>query len=195
MSKLGQINLQEFTYPTAQIQEFGGIPQDTSYEYVSSTFLNGLVNYGRNHIAYMLCRYGLLKPKDQWRNDAYPTDLDYQDPTVEAYQAFADAATAKPHFKAEEDDWFVFYETDVSFMFMWYDQDCSDCVVERYSKESCTSVGVNTLEEFVADWIAKFTSGPFSDGYYPRCSGGKDRKEPTKILVRAANKPRGWINS
>lgn len=185
MNKLSDQWIQEFTYPGAQIQQFGGIPNNTSYEYVSSTFLDGLVNYGRNHVAFLLARHGLRKPEAECVGNE---DLDYLEPTEENYQAFADAQSAQIHFKAANDDWFILYETDSSYFFLWYDQDCSDCIIERYCRESCVNAGIENFDQFVEERIDLFkTGGSFE--FHPR-----PNNQPVSILVRAANKPRGWIS-
>jgi len=196
--KLKDFPMEEYDYPTAQIMRDGGIAFDTRYDYVASSFLDGLVNYGKNHVAFLLARYGLEKPEGERVDNDEDNDANWIAPTVENYQAFADAATAKHHFKAKGDDWLVLYETDNSYFLMWYDQDSSDCSVERYSRRSLAEpqYGIKTLDEFVEARIAMFREAHFRDdprgGYYPR---GQTPQERVDILVRAANNPRGWISS
>mgnify|MGYP003408681041 CR=1 FL=1 len=54
-----RLSMDTYDYPSLQIEEFGGIPQNTRYNYVSESFLNGLVNYGDNHVGFLLARYGI----------------------------------------------------------------------------------------------------------------------------------------
>lgn len=133
-----------YEYPSEQIDEFGGIPLDTSYDYVADQFLYGLVNYGKNHRVYLMCRYGL--------NNEHQTgvaDDDYV-PTEEEYKKFIDNKIMTRNNRLDGDDWLVMYETANSFFSMWFDQDSSDCSVDRWSKDLCAQLGINTIDEFEA---------------------------------------------
>ena len=164
-----------YEFPRVQIQEHGGIPQDTSYNYVSSSFLNGLVNYGAGHVGYLFKRYELT---DKDGNSLITDSMSATE--IEAlYQRYADNAAANHHFSADGDDWLIFYGTDVSYMFMWYDLDCSDCSVERWSKQSCSAAGVHDLESFIQERVKLLL---------------ENWKEAPTILVRAAHPLGGWIS-
>lgn len=180
MSKLDLIeNVNHHMYPDDLIQLHVGIPENTIYEYVSVDFLNGLVNYGRNHVAFLLARYGI------GTSIGYEP-IRYMEVTEENYQRYADKVTAEHHWELKGDDWLVFYETISSYMFMWYDRDVSDCFVERYSKGSCADVGIVNLEDFIKERLIKLRARDFM--FRP-----KPKRELVDILVRAANKSRGWI--
>lgn len=180
MSKLDQIeDVNHHMYPGDLIQLHGGIPENTIYEYVSVEFLNGLVNYGRNHVAFLLARYGIdesvsLNPPD------------YMEVTEENYQRYANMVTRGDHWKLDGDDWLVFYETTSSYMFMWYDRDVSDCFIERYSKGSCADVGIVNLEDFIKERLIQLRAR--KPVFRP-----KPKREVVDIIVRAANKLRGHI--
>lgn len=177
MSKLNAVRMAEFMYPSEQIREFGGIPQNTIYEYVASSFLDGLVNYGSNHVGYLVARYGL--------RDEHDKQLAV---TEDVYQAFANKSTVNPNFKAVGDDWLIMYQTESSYFFLWYDQDCSDCIIERWGKESCSEVGVHTLDEFIAERLLKYEAHPVS------CFDAATSQH-VQLMVRAAHNPKGWISS
>lgn len=172
--------LKMYEYPGDQIQEFGGIPQNTIYEYVSSTFLDGLVNYGTGHRAWLMARYGLNNEEQ-----SHIRDEDYV-PTEAEYRAFAKACTEATHFKPVGDDWLVAYETKESYMFLWYDRDVSDCSIERWSKDMCMQWNIRTLAEFAADRIEAFKVNS--------AERTKHRALANPILIEAGP-VRGWICS
>ena len=168
-SKLIGIQTDDFEYASSHIEESGGIPQDTTYTYVSNTFLNGLVNYGSNHRPFLIARYGIKEETDTGGTvnaiSRVIDRLDSQDQQVaevrRLYQDYADLAMGKTHPEFTGDDWLVFYSTCSSWIVMWYDQDCSDCSIERYSKESCSDVGIETLDQFILEcFIKKMDSMP-----------------------------------
>ena len=139
--------LANYEYPSDQIAEFGGIPLDVSYDYVSDQFLYGLINYGKNHRAYLMCRYGLNNEHQTGVSDA-----DYV-PTEDEYKKFIDNKILSRNSRLDGDDWLVMYETPNSFIFMWFDRDVSDCSVERWDKDTCAKLGINTIEDFEASRI------------------------------------------
>ncbi len=177
-------------YPSESIQEHGGIPQNSTYGYVSNTFLDGLVNYGSNHVAYMVARYGL-------RDDEMPyfesRKQGTEQETVEfirrEYQSFVDKNTEGHHVSFNGDDWLVLYETSTSYFFMWYDQDCSDCSMERYSIETLKEqYGINSFSEFVYEALVDFLADRAK--FCRRYTGLND-----DIIVQPANRITGWLSS
>lgn len=108
-----------------------GVPQNMMFEYVSSTFLNGLINYITPFWACVLERYTTWKNVDtaQWK---------------EYLQV--------PHLKLRDfdDDIFVLGETENSFWFFWFDCDVSDCAVGRIDKSVTTKENMKNL---LIDWI------------------------------------------
>ena len=185
-----RLSMDTYDYPSLQIEEFGGIPQNTRYNYVSESFLNGLVNYGDNHVGFLLARYGIAvahAPTDASK----PHGPEHYLPLTEAaYQEYANTASRHPHFQATGDDWLIYYETRTSYFHLWYDRDCSTCTIERFSKDDLrTACGIDTLESFIEAHTAEFRQTFFDgDGVYPGVS-----TVPVKILVRAAHPLRGWI--
>lgn len=155
-SKLKSIEMDAYEYAGSQVEAFGGIPQDTSYTYISSTFLNGLVNYGKNHHPFLIARYGISQPGqtmdviDHAKGTA-GTPEECWEKVRQVYQAHADATLDEIHPVFGGDDWLLFYETSSSYIAMWYDLDCSDCSIDRYSKESCLDVGIENIEHFVLE--------------------------------------------
>lgn len=185
-----RLSMDTYEYPSSQIEEFGGIPQNTLYDYVSESFLNGLVNYGSNHVGFLLARYG-IKKSTGIVGDGDPYNPEHYLPVTEAaYQEYADTASRQPHFQATGDDWLIYYETETSYFHIWYDRDCSDCCIARFSKYDLrTACGIDTPEAFIEAHIAEFRRTFFDgEGEYPGVS-----TVPVKILVRAAHPLRGWI--
>lgn len=191
-SKLASIPMDEYEYAGAQVEEFGGIPQDTSYAYISNTFLNGMVNYGRNHRPFLIARYGIQKdPEDESiieriRDEKYDP-LECLAEVRRYYQEYADAQFAEIHPVMRGDDWLLGYETLSSYIWMWYDMDCSDCCVARYSKESCADVGITSLDQFVLEALIDWKDR--SSDYCKDCAG---LLEPV-VVEPKVNAIHGWL--
>tara|TARA_B100000700_G_scaffold88627_1_gene99906 strand:- start:23299 stop:23859 length:561 start_codon:yes stop_codon:yes gene_type:complete len=111
-------HLASYDYPGAQIALYGGLPPGHSYNYVSSSFLCGLVNYAGIKTGYMLNRYGL-------------DDCDW-----ESYAQVIEHINTMPHFiDPDADDVVLLGETDTCFWWFWFDRDVSDCNVTRIPRE------------------------------------------------------------
>lgn len=126
-------NLDHHDYPTAQILRNGGIPTNTFYNYVSSSFLDGYVNYLENKTGYLLNRYGL----DDEDIREYKLDEHAMQGSEAMYQAIA--ARYQNEEKRDQnvlkyDDVIVFAETEWDFWIFWFDRDVSDCSIARINK-------------------------------------------------------------
>lgn len=101
-------------YPVAIAER--GVEQGILYQYVSSSFLNGYINYVRPIRAAMVHRYTdpskSCTEKVQNINKCQHTDL-----------------TGLP------DDVLVLAQSFKSYWFFWYDKDCSDCCIGRIVKD------------------------------------------------------------
>lgn len=94
-----------------------GVPQGTFYKYISSSFLDGLVNYVDIFAAYVIQPpYGALSE--------YKADIE---------KSLSNVNTTLSDFGLI--DVILLAETKSSFWVFWYDPDVSDCCIARCSKE------------------------------------------------------------
>lgn len=176
--------LSHYDYPGEEIAQHGGIPQDTAYQFVSSSFLNGLVNYAGIKQAFLVNRYGV----DRRGDDDYDGDTDWNEidsslPMVDQYQLRAAQLGSNPHLSKigtiHSDDVFLFGETPSDYWVFYYDCDCSDCDVARLSKESFPDLTYEILVKSRLDrWI-------------------EIRKDENPIVVEIAPEKKGnfgWIS-
>ena len=125
-----------------------GVPQNTSFQYVSSTFVNGYVNYINVKYAIMIERYTEFNIKNirrfiSWLKDQFHTK----------YGNFL-TLTAGDNIL---DDIILFGETENSYWYIWSDRDCSDCCIGSIDKTVVTD-----LSEF-RDTFIDFALG---NGYH-----------------------------
>ena len=172
MSKPLTHYLDVIEYPSHEIEETGGIAQDTQYDYVSNSFLNGLINYGSGHQAVMINRYGLKKchlafggmeiadgtlerlypgNEELWKAiKSVPSQWEEVPSSRETREEFVRLLEKEIHSKLIGDDWWVFWETSSSFMFAWFDNDCSDCSIARHSAPRLKAdLGIITINDFM----------------------------------------------
>lgn len=121
------------------VAQFGGIPPNCNIEYISVSFLDGIVNYLDNRRAFMMNRYGLSD---------YPALANNGEVTQrECYRKAANEIAEMPHSELlTYDDVLLFGETENSFYYLWYDNDVSDCCIQRVSKETFPTL---TLDDYV----------------------------------------------
>ena len=120
-------------YPTSS-QLLDELTCGTMYNYVSSTFLNGLINYVTPLKIYLLERYETFN-QDKFdkiiANKQYHTKLD-----------------------CFRDDVMLLGETDGYYWVFWFDMDCSDCSIGRASKLAYTKEEMLIcFEEYVKSHI------------------------------------------
>lgn len=99
-----------------------GVPENTLYSYISSTFLDGVINYVKPIKAVMIERYD--------NND-----------NTEVVAEFNKEHHSK--LAALPDDVLIAAQTKNDYWFFWYDKDCSDCFIGRFNKGVCSE------EEFI----------------------------------------------
>ena len=107
----------DYEYPGDRVAEHG-VPQDTLYTYISSTFVSGYLNYIGIFHALMFERY------NKWGDN-------FQ-------QQILDAMEDDPHCsygRQGYDDIICLGETENSWWYVWLDRDVSDCCIGRISKE------------------------------------------------------------
>lgn len=108
-----------FQYPDRE-QLLNGVPMNTLFEYVSSTYLEGFINYVNIKSVILIQRYWDKDKDDTW-------DKFVKDSIKEA---------EKSHTKYGDigDDVLILAESDSSWWFFWNDKDCSDCEIGRIDK-------------------------------------------------------------
>jgi len=94
-----------------------GVPQGTFYEYISSSFLDGFVNYVEIFAAYA------VEPGNAALSE-YKEDI--EEALDSAHTKFHDFGLI---------DVILLAETKNSFWVFWYDPDVSDCCIARCKKE------------------------------------------------------------
>lgn len=164
----------EMIYP-AHEQLFGGVPIGTRYQYVSSTFLNGLVNYVDNiKAAFVSFEYCTdYTDKNGWHSheEKYGEIIRHLDIMTDNrynqwyHTRLGDIGGCVLLIGELEDSWVIFE----------YDMDVSDCSIGRVSKEKYTYDDV--LE--YALYNLKYRHD------YEECVIGRYAELPT---------PKGWIS-
>ncbi len=126
-----------------------GVPEDTLYAYISSTFLNGYINYVKCFYAVMIERYC------DWGKDAKLSggeiDIDDGEKPIDIEAVIA---TLKDDVHTDlsrcPDDVLVLGETDTCYWFFWFDHDVSDCQIGRFKKDDIRQDEVKaSLVEFL----------------------------------------------
>lgn len=187
-SKLFHIDVDSQEFGGDHVKANGGIAPDTEITYISSSFLNGLVNYSDNRVAMLYARYGMrdddregLDFFERIRIECDNSGRDVIARTRELYQQHADRIDN--HLTG--DCWLVVYESENSYYELDFDMDCSDCSIGRYSKESAAAVGINSLDEFLYESLMRFRER--ADFY--KAYTGLD--EP--VIVRAPKINNRWL--
>lgn len=119
------MDLFEDTYEYPKIAEHCGVPENTLFCYISDSFLDGFINYFDFVNAYVVHRY---------RDEPAPK---------EEIEIFNNTHHSK--ISLLEDDVLILSQSERDWWFFWYDQDCSDCAIERFSKEIASHNTVQRL--------------------------------------------------
>lgn len=133
-----------------------GVPQNTVYHYISTTFLNGLINYVDNKMAIMIERYTEFDDNDISEYTAHLKD--------NIHSNYSGSV-----FRNVIDDVVIFGETEDSYWYFYSDGDCSDSDIGRVEKDR-----VGSLEEFKKLYIESLKSNGYYSGKYielPKPSG------------------------
>jgi hypothetical protein len=112
-------------YPSDPLDDL--LPPGEIWEYISSTFLNGFINYVKIEDAYVINRYSswveVQENYTRWlEEDPYHTRLNVFD-----------------------DDVIVLAQTEKYYWFFYFDHDVSDCCIGRFEKEDHKEVEVKNL--------------------------------------------------
>jgi hypothetical protein len=123
-------------YPSNEAM-VNGVPQNHLYQYVSSTYLNGFINYTPIFYAVMVKRYSA----DDVFVERYPEGS--WDKCVKS----VDKLTNQFHtnYGVLKDDVMLLGETEGSIWFYWFDKDSSDCCIGRLDKSQHTKERVKEL--------------------------------------------------
>lgn len=126
-----------FEYPSSQLLEGRGLAPNTVYNYISTTFLNGWINYPKIIKAVMKERYC------NW--DIPQVFLEIED-VIQKLNTVIHADWSKG-----PDDVHILSESDTDYWYFWYDRDCSDSSIgtldkNKYSRE----LVLNLFEKYIS---------------------------------------------
>lgn len=144
------------------------LPDGTLWSYVSSTFLNGFINYAQPIKCYLMNRHR------DWNEERENDDLKLQHrPPMEnklvdrvfktkeeAYQFVLKNPTGYFHSKLDvfNDDILVLgkvKDTPNKYIFFWFDLDVSDCCIGVFTTEDTEETVVNEFRSYVQEISAK----------------------------------------
>ena len=121
-----------------------GVPMDTYFKYVSSTFLNGLINYTEAREGYLVSgRSG--SNADDYANDMYDMEHLLAIYNTRWHGKLSIFAHAKAYIKVA-----ILAETDHCFWLFLYDPDVSDCGIGRVDG---TRLVWNEFKEVVLEYL------------------------------------------
>lgn len=120
-----------------------GIKDGISFDYVSSTYLNGFINYVNLIDAYMIRRY---KELDRVIANKRPPmiqsseDLSWEDSCALIDNGIDDPSIAHFKFTSKKyDDLLILAKQAGSYWVFWVDCDCSDCCLARMPESTFNS--------------------------------------------------------
>lgn len=143
------------------------IPINTCWHYISSTFLNGFVNYIKPEILVLLDRY--TSPNDQlvFKEETY-TKSELLELVVNGK-----LSTAHTNLGMFEDDIIIIGkdrsnpDSDI-YMFMYFDMDVSDCSIGRFS----TTDDIGDVGTKLFSWLNKLVKSKNIDMIRPNIDNG-----------------------
>jgi hypothetical protein len=147
----------EYFYETIDYPKIGQIdeilPIGTLYRFVSSTFLNGFINYSTESIrsAFVAARYKFWHALMEDEKGEGVTKANKYRQVIESGNGF------HSDLSCLEDDVIVLCKTQETrdgwavgvWWFYWFDQDVSDCSIGRFSTDDSDEVVVNKFNEMV----------------------------------------------
>lgn len=169
-------------YPRGMPWDF---PLHVMQEYVSSSLLNGFINYGTVLSAWLINRYRSLdRPAPEWAAD------EDRGPKRALVDKFLANERAHPNIGILDDDVLILTRCkhadpkEVEYAFFWFDCDVSDCCIGRFK-----------TDDPEADVVARFKAYVFEknkamgDSY--GLNQGEEAEPPTELPVSRMN---GWIS-
>lgn len=153
------------------------IPYGTVWNYISSTFLNGFVNYVKPIACFVLDRYAEDNELVGERNFTVCNKGEFgkwhkwEGTKKELIESIVNETKEMGHTKLDcfGDDIVILAEIETDkYMFFWYDMDCSDCSIGRFEttepKEKIINSVVNWLEREKMDNNGKIVTDGFDNG-------------------------------
>ena len=144
------------------------LPDGTLWSYVSSTFLNGFINYIRPVKCYLMNRY---RDWDEVREDGdlkchfrSPENNKWEDKifkTKEELYQFVIKNTSglmHTHLDIFNDDILVLgkvRDTPNKYVFFWFDRDVSDCCIGIFNTEDSEEVVIDEFRKYAMETGAK----------------------------------------
>ena len=116
-----------------------GVPEGMLYQYVSNSFLDGLINYTEPFWGCIIERY-----------------TKFEDMSAERWREITCCASPLKNFG---DDILILSETLNSLWFFWYDQDNSGCSIGRVAKKFLRK---SFMQELLTRWVASQRKEPTS---------------------------------
>jgi len=107
-----------------------GVPQDTYFQYISSTFLDGLINYTEAKRGCLVITVGSGSNADHYSDDVAEIEHLLAVYNNSWHSTFSIFGHTKAYVKVA-----ILSSTENSHWLFYYDPDTSDCGVGRCSKE------------------------------------------------------------
>lgn len=146
---------------------FFELKENTGYDYVSASYLNGLVNYVTP--IYLICSQKYSNDEEFDKIIEYLKNIDMEAWPCEWYHT---------DLSKIEDNVYYLGKTESSYVIFCYDRDCSDCMILRLSKKDFT---LNDAKEIMLDQ-AKYESNSYANN---------DENEFSRYIELPS--PTGWI--
>lgn len=153
------------------IDDLTNMPSDSMFEYINSTYCNGIVNLIKNKSAFMIARYTIEENVDCYSFELNDDDdcLSHYFKNIDEIKNISDADWFHTNYrKFCEDDVIITGESESYYYFIWFDNDVSDCSVAKLKKEH-----FNSISEFEMETVKYFNH----IGY----------------KINPIRKPNGWI--
>lgn len=132
---------EHFEYPSNEIAEHGGLPECTLYSYVSSTFLNGFINYVDIIKAFVVERYC-----NEW-DEVIPQQV------KEFHQSYHSSLR-----KIHDDKW-ILAQGDRDYWLFIFDEDVSDCSIGRIDKSKVSLAQITKLFDSITSNNEQYCKG------------------------------------
>lgn len=149
---------------------FNPLPWNICYEYVSSTFLNGFINYVKIKKAYLISRYTaedeLVQNVDIIDPPGSYNWIKFSGTKKEVFDKittpgaivhshlddFGDDVLILAKIEKNQDEKLHFEQENTNFyMFFWYDCDCSDCCIGRFYTDDTEAQVIQEFDVYVKD--------------------------------------------
>ena len=113
------------------------LPLGQWHDYISTTFLNGWINY--------------VKIRSAWCINRYRTEPGEPEALREAVRKFNEEPSYHTDFGELRDDVLILAKAGKAWWVFWFDQDCSDSSIGRFRTEDPEGHVIRAFEEWVFD--------------------------------------------